>query len=102
MNAPTTFERIIDGKRYSVEAATLLADDAYWDGRNHERYGRNQFLYRTPNGNYFTVTLSQWQGEFDQLEPVDQDDARGLYEGPLTEHHVDYADAFPDVVVEDA
>jgi len=29
-------------------------------------------------------------------------EARELYEGPLCEHEVNYAEAFPEVVVEDA
>ena len=102
MNAPSNFEKIIDRKKYSTATATLLADDVYWDGHNMERQGRNRFLYRTPNGAFFVVTLSQWQGEEDTLEPVDLDEAVALYEGPLSEHHVDYGEAFPDVEVVDA
>jgi len=102
MNAPENFERIIDGKRYSTTTATLIADDVYWDGHNMERAGRNTFLYRTPNGAWFVVTLTQWQGERDTLEPVSEDRARELYEGPLSEHHVHYAGAFPGVTVTDA
>lgn len=39
MNSPDKFTRIIDRKRYSVETATLLAGDDYWDGHNYERHG---------------------------------------------------------------
>lgn len=102
MKAPTDFVRIIERKRYSVKAATMLAHDAYWDGHNFERSGRNTFLYRTPRGGFFTVNLSMWQGERDTLTPVTQQEAIDLYEGPLTEHEESYADAFPGVVVEDA
>ena len=48
MQAPSKFVHIIDRKRYDVSKATLLADNNYWDGHNHERQGRNTFLYRTP------------------------------------------------------
>lgn len=102
MNAPSDMTRILDGKRYSTATATLLADDAYWDGGNHERSGRNRFLYRTPRGAYFVVNLTQWQGERDTLIPIDVKDALELYEGPLTEHHVPYEEAFTSVTVEDA
>ena len=102
MNAPEKFSRIIDRKKYSVATATLIADDVYWDGHNFERQGRNEFLYRTPNGAYFTVNLTQWQGERDTLTPVTLEAAIELYEGSLTEHHVKYAEAFPDVEVKDA
>ncbi len=102
MNPPTSFVRIVDQRRYDVSKATLLASDAYWDGHNFERRGRNRFLYRTPRGRYFTVSLTQWQGEQDALEPVDLDDAILLYEGPLSEHEAEYAVAFPGVEVEEA
>ncbi len=102
MRAPENMTRIVAGKRYSAGTATLLAGDDWWDGHNHERKGRNRFLYRTPKGAYFLVTLSQWQGERDSLCPVSQEEAIMLYEKELTEHRVDYEEAFPGVVVEDA
>ena len=101
MNAPS-MTRIVDRKKYSTDTATLLADDTYWDGHNYERHGRNTFLYRTPKGAYFTVTVTMWQGEQDSLEPVTLDEAIALYEGSLTEHSVSYEDAFPAVTVEEA
>lgn len=102
MKAPEKFSKIIDRKKYDVQTATLIADDVYWDGHNFERSGRNCFLYRTPNGNYFTVNLTQWQGEQDSLDPVSQDEAIRLFEGRLSEHYVKYAEAFPGVEVKDA
>ena len=101
MNAPKTMERIVNRTRYSVATATRLAGDDYWDGHNFERHGRNEFLYRTPKGNYFTVTLSQWQGESDDLTPCTLEEAIDLYEGPLTEHYEPYDVAFPTVKVID-
>lgn len=102
MKVPQSFERIVNRTRYAVATATLLASDCYWDGSNFERHGRNRFLYRTPNGRYFTLRLTQWQGEQDTLEPVDLEEAIRLYEGPLSEHETEYAAAFPDVVIEEA
>lgn len=102
MNPPEEFTRIIDRKRYRVKTATLIAHDAYWDGHNFERSGRNSFLYRTPGGAYFEVNLTQWQGERDTLIPVTQDEAIELFEGNLTEHEVNYSEAFPGVEVKDA
>ena len=101
MKAPTKFVRIVNRTRYSVEASTLLAADDYWDGHNHERHGRNTFLYRTPKGAYFVVTLSQWQGESDDLVPCTLEEAIDLYEGSLTEHYEPYDVAFPGVEVVD-
>jgi len=102
MHPPTNMTRIVDRTRYSVSKATLLTSDEYWDGSNWERHGRNTFLYRTPNGRYFVVTLTQWQGEQNTLEPVDLEEAIRLYEHELTEHQVTYAEAFPEVEVEEA
>lgn len=101
MKPPTNFTRIVDRKRYSTKSATLLAGDDYWDGHNFERRGRNTWLYRAPNGGYFRVTFSQWENEQHSLEPLTLDEAISLYES-LTEHRVDYAEAFPDVKVDDA
>jgi len=95
-------QRVVNGVRYNTETAQLVASDAYWDGHNFERRGRNTWLYRTPKGAYFTVTQTQWEGERDSLEPVTQDEAVELWEGPLTEHDVDFETAFPDVPVEEA
>jgi len=102
MHAPENMIRIVDRVRYSTRTATLIAGDDYWDGHNWERQNRNRFLYRTPKGLYFVVTLTQWQGEQDSLEPVSEDEAISLFEGPLSEHEIDYEEAFPDVEVVDA
>ena len=101
MRPPSSMERIIDRKRYSTATATVLAGDDYWDGNNWERRGRNRFLYRTPNGGYFLVTLTQWQGESDGITPISLDDAVDEYES-MQEKRVEYAEAFPGVVVVDA
>jgi hypothetical protein len=102
MKPPAEMTRIVDRKRYSVQTATLIAADDFWDGHNFERRGRNRFLYRTPGGAYFLVTLTQWQGEQDTLEPMTLEEALELFEGPLTEHAVSYREAFPSVEVVDA
>lgn len=94
--------RIVDGKLYDTEKATLIAHDVYWDGHNMERHGRNTWLYRTKRGAYFVVSGTFWQGERDALEPIDEARAREMYERDLPEHEASYAEAFPDVVVEDA
>lgn len=99
---PPEMTRIIGGKRYSTKTATLIAGDDYWDGHNWERHGRNCWLYRTPSGSYFAVVVTQWQGERDSLQPIDISEAQTLWEGQLTEHRVEFEDAFPAVVVVDA
>jgi hypothetical protein len=102
MRPPENFTRIVNQRRYSTKTATLLAGDDRWDGHNWERSGRNTFLYKTPRGAYFVVTLSQWQGEADSLEPITEGEAIRLFETELTEHRVDYQNAFPGVVIEEA
>ena len=94
-------QRVIDGKRYNTETATLIADNVYWDGHNFERNGTNAWLYRTPKGAFFMVYGTLWQGERDHLEPVSLDEAVSAYEcdpnSPyvnLPEHHLEYEEAF--------
>lgn len=101
MHPDDSMARIINRKHYSVKNSTLIASDEFWDGSNFEHSGRNTFLYRTLKGYYFTVTLTMWQGERDVLEPVSQEEALSLYENDLSEHLVNYKDAFPDVQVEE-
>ncbi len=100
MHPEKTMKRIVNGERYAVSTSTLLASNEYWDGSNWERNGENTFLYRTRNGAFFRVDLTQWQGERDTLEPLTRDEAMALYE-ELREHDVEYEQAF-DAVVEDA
>lgn len=102
MKPPENYEKIIDRKRYSTKTAELIASNAYWDGSNFERSGRNQFLYKTPKGAFFFVNLTRWQGESDTLIPCSVDEAIEAYEGWLTEHEVEYSEAFPDIEVLDA
>lgn len=101
---PVKMTRIVDGKRHSTETATLLASDAWWDGHNHERQGRNTYLYRTPRGAYFCLHLTMWQGEHDRIEPVSEAEARELYESMAARDmsNVTFEEAFPNVAVEDA
>lgn len=94
-------EAVIDGLRYKVSTATLLASDEYWDGHNFERNGRNNFLYMTPKGRYFVARLSQYQGEFNYIEALTEEEAKALYE-ELSEKEVDWDEAFPDSPAEDA
>jgi hypothetical protein len=101
MKPPKELTEVIDRKRYSCSTATLLAGNDYWDGSNFERNGRNTFLYRTPNGAFFSVTVSQWQGEDTTLTPLTQDEAIELFE-QLREKRLEYSEAFPGVEVKDA
>lgn len=98
---PRKMVEVIGGKRYSTETAILVASDAYWDGHNYERRGRNVFLYRTKRGAYFAVRLSQWPGEIDHLEPLDEDQAATLWEA-LPERRMSFEEAFPNVKIEEA
>lgn len=98
---PRMMSVVVGGKRYKTETATLLAHDAYWDGHNYERHGRNTFLFKTPRGNYFAQHQTLWQGERDRLQPLSAEEARRLYE-ELPVHEVDFEAAFEGVTVEEA
>ena len=80
----------------------MIASDAFWDGHNFERHGRNTFLYKTARGNYFVVTLTCWQGEINTLEPVSLDEAIEYFENQLPEHLATYKEAFPSVEIQEA
>lgn len=95
MNAPKKFVEVIDGLKYDTSEATLIADDAYYDGNSYERGGRNHFLYRTEDGRYFLVVLTQRQGERDYLQPITETAAKKLYINELFERPVSYDAAFP-------
>ncbi|HHW15084.1 MAG TPA: hypothetical protein GXX28_09150 [Firmicutes bacterium] len=99
---PIEMTEVHEGRRYDTRKATLIASDAYWDGHNWERRGRNRFLYRTPRGRYFVQHRTQWQGERDRLEPVSQNQALALWENELPEHEVTFEEAFPGVQIEEA
>lgn len=95
------WKKVVGGKRYDTETSTLIADDAYWDGHNWERRGRNTFMFRTPKGTFYKVVRTQWQGERDALIPLTKDEALTLWDN-LAEHRTTFEEAFPDVTVEDA
>ncbi|MBI2952888.1 MAG: hypothetical protein HYY30_01130 [Chloroflexi bacterium] len=101
MQPNESMEQVIGRVRYRVADSILIADDEYWDGHNFERHGRNTFLYRTPKGRYFAVHLTRWQGEWDRIEPLDEDAAYELYED-LPEKQVDVSEAFPSMAIEEA
>lgn len=100
MNIPK-LTRVIAGRRYTVETATVIASNDYWDGHNFERGGRNTWLLRTQRDSYFCVSGTLWQGEQDSLNPLTEEEAIALYEA-LPEHEVEYELAFPNRLVEDA
>jgi hypothetical protein len=97
-----SMKRIIGGKVYDTDTAEVIADNAYWDGHNFERQGRNTFLYKTPKNNYFAVHLTQLEGERDTLEPLTQDEAVTLYEQLDDDEAVPFDVAFPGVKIEEA
>lgn len=101
MNPPENMTEVIDRKRYDVKKSVLLAGNDYWDGHNWERSGTQRFLYKTLNGRYFEVNLTQWQGEQDSITPLSEDEAYDSFES-LSEKRVSFAEAFPNVKIEDA
>jgi hypothetical protein len=98
---PRSMKEIINKKVYDTKKAELIAGNDYWDGHNFERQGRNTFLYKTKNNNYFAQYLTCWQGERDSLEPLSKDEAISLFE-ELSEKRVEFEDAFPGVELVEA
>ena len=93
--------KVINGKRYSTETATVIASNAYWDGSNYERTGTNRHLYRTINGSYFEVFSTCWEGARNTLEPLSLAQAKQRYQ-ELPEEEAPFEEAFPGEVVEEA
>jgi len=98
---PRSMVKVIDRKRYNTDTATEIASNAHWDGSNWERSGRNTFLFRTPNGAYFRLDQTCWQGEQDSIRPLSVDEAVVLYEA-LTVVEMDFEEAFPGIEVSEA
>ena len=98
---PTRMQRIIKGRRYRTDAAALIAHDAFHDGRNYERNGRNTFLFRTQRGNYFAQHQTRREGEQDHLEALQPEDALTLFDSLLVKT-VPLETAFPGVEIIDA
>ncbi|MDR9770655.1 MAG: hypothetical protein RJR25_09590 [Acetomicrobium sp.] len=64
---PGKMKAVIGGVRYDTKKAQIIAHNCFWDGHNMERNGRNTYLYKTPNGRFFAVHLTLWQGERDSM-----------------------------------
>lgn len=96
---PRKVEAVIDRLKYSTEGAELLASDAFYDGRNWERQGRNTFLYRTKKNRFFVVKQTTILGEWDKLEALDDAAAMTLfYELPVKA--VPFEQVFPGEIEE--
>lgn len=104
IHPPANMSAVKDGKRYSTETATLVAGNDWWDGHNHERNGRQTFLYRTARGAFFFAHITCWDGEADHIEPCEISEAIDFYEQvqPHGTARLPYDQAFPGVTVEDA
>jgi hypothetical protein len=96
MKSPNDWEADIQGKHYTTKNSILLAqgDDRY--RRKHETIDRNISLYRSPEGEFFKVTLSKSQSDRNKLEILEPVEALKLF-GSLTERYVDLEDAFPNI-----
>lgn len=104
MQVDREMKAVIEGKRYDCATATLIASNAYWDGHNYERSGRNTWLFRTPKGRYFFQFRTCWQDEHDRLQTIGEDDAIDFFER-MQEHdmcEMEFEQAFPGVKIEEA
>ena len=98
---PLDMDWVVAGKRYRTNTATLIAHDAYWNGYSCEQGGRNTFLFRTPNGNFFAQYQTLLPVETGKIAPLEIDEAVSLYHS-LYKKEVPFKVAFPDVKVKDA
>jgi len=89
------------GKRYRTDKSTLVAHDAYWNGYNCEQGGRNTFLFKTPNGNFFAQYQTLLQGEINKITPLEINEALSLYQS-LQKKEVPFRVVFPCIKAEDA
>lgn len=74
-------ERVIDGKKYDTEKATIVADNEFSDGSNRMNCGRCTLLYKTKKGNFFAAYETCWQGEYDTIDPLTINEAKEMFEG---------------------
>ncbi|MDH4067429.1 MAG: hypothetical protein OEU97_00665 [Dehalococcoidia bacterium] len=100
---PQNMTWVVAGKRYRTDKATLIAHDEYWNGYSWEQGGRNTFLFRTPNGNFFAQyqTLLPHEVETGEIVPLEINEAVSLYHS-LYKKEVPFAVAFPFVKAQDA
>jgi hypothetical protein len=99
MNVPHRFSLTVNGKPYNVDKATLIASNLYWNGNSFEQNGRNTFLYKTFDGRFFIITLTQLADEENELIPVSVDEAIVLYRDELKSRYVKLEAAFCDKVI---
>lgn len=93
--------RVINGRRYSTETATVIASDVNHDGPEWpERDGVNNFLCRSPRGMYFVARQTDWEDENDSLTLLSRDAAIKLYER-LPRQEILFEFAFPGVELKD-
>jgi hypothetical protein len=86
-------KQIIDGKMYNTDTAELVADNEFNDGNNRFSHGTASYLYKTKKGNFFTQYLTQWQGDHDNISPINVEQAKQTYED-LRNHNMEYEEAF--------
>ena len=79
MEPDNNMSRVVNGRRYTVKTAKLLADNAYWMSQSFEIDRNDTFLYRTPKGYFFRVNVSN-NGKQDTFIPLSRDEAISLYQ----------------------
>lgn len=70
-------DRIVNGKKYDTRTADFIESD------KEDNPTRWVSLYRKKNGEFFSVHYTLWQGESDDLIPLDLEDAKLLAESLL-------------------
>jgi hypothetical protein len=91
---PRNIDTVVNGKRYQTEKATLIASNIHWNGRDYRVGGKNTYLFRTPNDNYFVQYESDNANEPDRIVPLNVDEAREQY-AKLPSEKMPFLEAFP-------
>ena len=91
-NIQHSIMRVIDGKRYNTETATLIA--------SRTTTGCGSHLYRTRHGAYFVAHSTIWEGSRDSIEIFSEANAVDFWNAH--EQEVDLCTAFPNIDIVEA
>jgi hypothetical protein len=86
-------EKIIEGKRYSVEESLLIASDRYDKDVLLENEDIAVYIYKTNNDNYFATKVNHKKNGCTSFQPISFSTAVKAYE-ILPQNYVSYKEAF--------
>ena len=69
--------KIIGGKKYDTETAICVYSGDWYRGHKTE-------IYKKKSGEFFSLSLTQWQGEENTIDPLSLDEAKSQLENFLS------------------